>query len=102
MEKGFGFRFHPTDEELVTHYLSQKALDGDFSAQAIGEVDLNRVEPWDLLGKATFGKNEWDTKYPTGLRTIRATDACCWKATGKDKEIYREKILVGVELQNSM
>lgn len=43
-----GFRFHPTDEELVTHYLFQKVLNADFSARAIGEVDLNKCEPWDL------------------------------------------------------
>lgn len=48
MELPPGFRFHPTDEELVTHYLSPKVLDSSFSTKAIGEVDLNKVEPWDL------------------------------------------------------
>lgn len=43
-----GFRFHPTDEELITHYLSPKVIDSSFSATTIGEVDLNKVEPWDL------------------------------------------------------
>lgn len=43
-----GFRFHPTDEELITHYLSKKVLETNFSAKAIGEVDMNKVEPWDL------------------------------------------------------
>lgn len=43
-----GFRFHPTDEELITHYLSPKILDDGFRAQAIGEVDLNKWEPWEL------------------------------------------------------
>lgn len=43
-----GFRFHPTDEELITHYLSPKVLDANFSTVAIGEVDLNKCEPWDL------------------------------------------------------
>lgn len=48
MELPPGFRFHPTDEELITHYLSKKVLDSSFYARAIGEVDLNKVEPWDL------------------------------------------------------
>ncbi|KAI3830810.1 hypothetical protein MKW92_052235 [Papaver armeniacum] len=90
-----GFRFHPTDEELITHYLSHKVLDTNFNARAIGEVDLNKCEPWDLPWRAKLGEKEWyffcvrDRKYPTGLRTNRATEAGYWKATGKDKEIYR-------------
>lgn len=43
-----GFRFHPTDEELISHYLRPKVLNTLFSTLAIGEVDLNKVEPWDL------------------------------------------------------
>ncbi|XP_028763501.1 NAC domain-containing protein 100-like isoform X1 [Neltuma alba] len=98
-----GFRFHPTDEELITHYLFKKATFTNFSAIAIGEVDLNRSEPWDLPRKAKMGEKEWyffcvrDRKYPTGLRTNRATEAGYWKATGKDREIYRGKSLVGMK-----
>nr|QSD99901.1 NAC family transcription factor [Melilotus albus] len=98
-----GFRFHPTDEELISHYLYKKVIDTNFSARAIGEVDLNKSEPWDLPCKAKMGEKEWyffcvrDRKYPTGLRTNRATEAGYWKATGKDKEIYRGKTLVGMK-----
>ncbi|XP_022768651.1 NAC domain-containing protein 100-like [Durio zibethinus] len=98
-----GFRFHPTDEELISHYLYKKVLDINFSARAIGEVDLNKSEPWELHWKAKMGEKEWyffcvrDRKYPTGLRTNRATDSGYWKATGKDKEIYRGKSLVGMK-----
>ncbi|XP_020212218.1 NAC domain-containing protein 100 [Cajanus cajan] len=98
-----GFRFHPTDEELISHYLYRKVTDTKFSARAIGEVDLNRSEPWDLPYKAKMGEKEWyffcvrDRKYPTGLRTNRATEAGYWKATGKDKEIFRGKSLVGMK-----
>ncbi|KAE9601941.1 hypothetical protein Lal_00040907 [Lupinus albus] len=98
-----GFRFHPTDEELITQYLHKKVTDSKFTARAIGEVDLNRCEPWDLPWKAKMGEKEWyffcvrDRKYPTGLRTNRATEAGYWKATGKDKEIFKGKSLVGMK-----
>lgn len=99
-----GFRFHPTDEEIITHYLSPKVINPSFSARAIGEVDFNKCEPWDLPSKAKMGEKEWyfffkrDRKYPTGMRTNRATEAGYWKATGKDKEIYRGKgLLVGMK-----
>lgn len=91
-----GFRFHPTDEEIVTHYLTPKVVNRRFSACAIGEVDLNKCEPWDLPEKAKMGEKEWfffcqrDRKYPTGMRTNRATDSGYWKATGKDKEIHKK------------
>ncbi|CAH9143321.1 unnamed protein product [Cuscuta epithymum] len=92
-----GFRFHPTDEELITYYLLKKVVDASFSARAIAEVDLNKCEPWELPEKARMGEKEWyffslrDRKYPTGLRTNRATEAGYWKATGKDREIYSSK-----------
>uniref|UniRef100_A0A7N0V8U6 NAC domain-containing protein n=1 Tax=Kalanchoe fedtschenkoi TaxID=63787 RepID=A0A7N0V8U6_KALFE len=99
-----GFRFHPTDEELVSHYLAPKVSDSAFRCLAIGEADLNKCEPWDLPWRAKMGGDkEWyffslkDRKYPTGLRTNRATRSGYWKATGKDKEIYKMKALVGMK-----
>ncbi|GAB4849472.1 hypothetical protein Ancab_004266 [Ancistrocladus abbreviatus] len=100
-----GFRFHPTDEELITYYLLKKVLDSTFTGRAIAEVDLNKCEPWELPEKAKMGEKEWyffslrDRKYPTGLRTNRATEAGYWKATGKDREIYSSKTcsLVGMK-----
>ncbi|XP_020581721.1 protein CUP-SHAPED COTYLEDON 1-like [Phalaenopsis equestris] len=100
-----GFRFHPTDEELITHYLLKKLLDCNFTSRAIAEIDLNKCEPWELPAKAKMGEKEWyffslrDRKYPTGLRTNRATEAGYWKATGKDREIYssRSGFLVGMK-----
>ncbi|ERN12495.1 NAC domain-containing protein 92 isoform X1 [Amborella trichopoda] len=90
-----GFRFHPTDDELLSYYLTQKISDSSYVGRAIADVDLNKCEPWDLPGKAKMGEKEWyffslrDRKYPTGLRTNRATDSGYWKTTGKDKEVFR-------------
>ena len=45
MELPPGFRFHPTDEELITHYLARKAADPCFAPRAVGVADLNKCEP---------------------------------------------------------
>ncbi|KAJ6806506.1 NAC domain-containing protein 100-like [Iris pallida] len=100
-----GFRFHPTDEEIISQYLSKKVADQSFSAVAVGEADLNSCEPWDLPKKAKMGEKVWyfffqkGKKYPTGTRTNRATGTGYWKATGKDKEIRRgrARVLVGMK-----
>ncbi|TVU46857.1 hypothetical protein EJB05_06429 [Eragrostis curvula] len=99
-----GFRFHPSDEEIITFYLTQKVLDDNFTAIAIGETDINKSEPWELPYKAKMGETEWyfyhlkRRKYPTGLRAIRATEAGYWKATGKDREIHHDASSVPVLL----
>ncbi|KAI3767539.1 hypothetical protein L2E82_17737 [Cichorium intybus] len=89
-----GFRFHPTDEELLHFYLKKKISFEKFDMDVIREVDLNKIEPWDLQERCKIGsspENEWyffshkDKKYPTGSRTNRATNAGFWKATGRDK-----------------
>lgn len=89
-----GFRFHPTDEELVLHYLCRKAESHVFAIPVIAEIDLYKFDPWDLPGKAIFGEREWyffsprDRKYPNGARPNRAAASGYWKATGTDKPIH--------------
>ncbi|KAF9661152.1 hypothetical protein SADUNF_Sadunf19G0038000 [Salix dunnii] len=63
-----GFRFHPTDEEIITHYLTEKVMNSSFCASAIGEVDLNKCEPWDLPKKAKMGEKEWIFHKSTGIK----------------------------------
>lgn len=46
-----GFRFHPTDEELLHYYLKKKISFQKFDMDVIREVDLNKIEPWDLQGE---------------------------------------------------
>lgn len=45
-----GFRFHPTDEELVDYYLRKKVSSKKIDLDVIKDVDLYKIEPWDLQG----------------------------------------------------
>ncbi|XP_057475336.1 NAC domain-containing protein 7-like [Actinidia eriantha] len=100
-----GFRFHPTDEELVDYYLRRKVTCRRMEIDVIKDVDLYKIEPWDLQELCRIGtedQNDWyffshkDKKYPTGTRTNRATAAGFWKATGRDKAIYSKHDLIGM------
>jgi len=45
-----GFRFYPTDEELLVQYLCRKVAGHHFSLPIIAEVDLYKFDPWVLPG----------------------------------------------------
>ena len=46
-----GFRFYPTDEELVDNHLKLKILGMESPVDIIPEVDICKWEPWELPGK---------------------------------------------------
>jgi len=56
-----GFRFHPTDEELVSYYLKRKINGRKIELEIIPEVDLYKCEPWDLPGKYNIYNNTHKT-----------------------------------------
>ncbi|KAF6167703.1 hypothetical protein GIB67_017198 [Kingdonia uniflora] len=100
-----GFRFHPTDEELVGYYLKRKICGKPFRFDAISEIDIYRSEPWDLPGYSKLKSRdlEWyffsalDKKYGNGWRTNRATNEGYWKTTGKDRTVRRGDRCVGMK-----
>ena len=47
-----GFRFKPTDEELVNHFLRRKIRGEDSFVDYIPVIDLLKHEPWDVPGMA--------------------------------------------------
>ncbi|KAI4338416.1 hypothetical protein MLD38_023480 [Melastoma candidum] len=98
-----GFRFHPTDEELVDYYLKRQVDGLGFELEVIPVIDLYKFDPWELPEKSFLPKRdmEWfffcprDRKYPNGSRTNRATYSGYWKATGKDREIVCKSSVTG-------
>ncbi|KAF5184613.1 Fez-like protein [Thalictrum thalictroides] len=89
-----GFRFHPTDEELVGFYLKRKIQHRSLPIELIKQLDIYKYDPWDLPKLATTGEKEWyfycprDRKYRNSARPNRVTGAGFWKATGTDRPIY--------------
>lgn len=90
-----GFRFHPTDEELVSFYLRRKLEDKPISIQLIMQIDIYKYDPWDLpKASSTGGEKEGyfyckrGRKYRNSIRPNRVTGSGFWKATGIDKPVY--------------
>lgn len=54
-----GFRFHPTDEELVDYYLRKKVASKRIDLDVIKDVDLYKIEPWDLQGSNSI-RTKWE------------------------------------------
>lgn len=101
-----GFRFHPTEEELLEFYLKQHVSSNKKQQQLrapfdiIPTVHLYRHDPWDLPGLAAIAsEREWYFFVPrdgggarkhaagNGGRPSRTTDRGFWKATGSDRAV---------------
>jgi len=55
-----GFRFYPSDEELVCHYLYKKVANERAAQGTLVEVDLHAREPWELPGEHTASPGHLD------------------------------------------
>ncbi|XP_058769235.1 protein FEZ-like [Vicia villosa] len=103
-----GFRFHPTDEELVGFYLKRKVQQRPLSIELIKQLDIYKYDPWDLPKFASTGEKEWyfycprDRKYRNSARPNRVTGAGFWKATGTDRPIYSSEGSKCIGLKKSL
>ncbi|KAL8505129.1 hypothetical protein ACS0TY_016367 [Phlomoides rotata] len=94
-----GFRFYPTEEELVSFYLYNKlnstAIDLDL---VIPVVDIYDYNPWDLPqfagelcpldGEQWFFFSRRQEREARGGRPNRLTMEGYWKATGSPGDVY--------------
>ncbi|CAH8333393.1 unnamed protein product [Eruca vesicaria subsp. sativa] len=99
-----GFKFSPTDVELISYYLKRK-MDGlERSVEVIPETDIYNFEPWDLPDKSIVkSDSEWfffcarGKKYPHGSQNRRTTKKGYWKATGKERDVKSSSQVVGTK-----
>ncbi|CAL9223263.1 unnamed protein product [Arabidopsis halleri] len=88
-----GFRFHPTEEELLDFYLKNMVYGKRSSVEVIGFLNIYRHDPSDLPGLSRIGEREWyffvprERKHGNGGRPSRTTEKGYWKATGSDRKI---------------
>ncbi|KAI4296316.1 hypothetical protein L6164_036284 [Bauhinia variegata] len=80
-----GFRFYPSDEELIVHFLHRKAALLPCHPDVIPDLELYPYDPWELDGKALAEGNQW---YYYSRRTQnRVTGNGYWKAMGIEEAV---------------
>ncbi|KAK6925602.1 NAC domain [Dillenia turbinata] len=95
-----GYRFKPTESELITHYLKRKVFHLPLPRNKIISEDIYKWMPNQLLEhyKHVWPENEGyfftprERKYPNGQRPNRRAIEGFWKATGADRVITCEDI----------
>ncbi|XP_061346527.1 NAC domain-containing protein 104-like [Gastrolobium bilobum] len=80
-----GFRFYPTDEELVVHFLHRKASLLPCHPDVIPDLDLYPYDPWELHGRALAEGKQW---YYYSRRTQnRVTGNGYWMPMGMEEPV---------------
>ncbi|XP_056159380.1 NAC domain-containing protein 62-like [Syzygium oleosum] len=91
-----GYRFHPTDEEFVEHYLTNRVLGIVERPCIIPDVDICRWDPWELPqkfhGESIIPPDDkvqewWFFCLQTSQQAKRSTPSGYWKKTGPDRNV---------------
>lgn len=79
-----GWRFNPTDNELVMFYLKNKVLGITMGPPMIAEVDIYQFEPWVLPSMSALQTNdqEWYFLCNRAGRCTRNAKGGTWRMTG--------------------
>ncbi|GAV57306.1 NAM domain-containing protein [Cephalotus follicularis] len=99
-----GYRFRPSDKELIVHYLKNKIEGAPLPPNRIHVIDLSLYSPQVLTErfKLLLGREtEWyfltrrKTRYRNGKRPDRRVGNGYWKSTGIDKDIKNGNQRIG-------
>ena len=69
-----GFRFHPTDEELVRFYLKRKIQQKSLPIELIRQLDIYKFDPWDLPSKLLYIPCQ--LSFASVRRPVKSCEAC--------------------------
>ncbi|GLJ49077.1 hypothetical protein SUGI_1035270 [Cryptomeria japonica] len=86
-----GYRFRPTEEELLDYYLKKRIASERIDMDLIRDIDLYKIEPWDLQEIYGEESREWyvfNKNNKKGGRINRCTAGGRWRDTGHEKEIH--------------
>ncbi|KAF3442544.1 hypothetical protein FNV43_RR16460 [Rhamnella rubrinervis] len=100
-----GFKFVPTDAELIAHYLMTKIKNRPVPIGSIRDVNLYDYSPLQLAETHKFIGEEMmffftsrERKYPNGNHPKRSTGNGYWKAWGKNKPIVEGGRTIGFKM----
>ncbi|WZZ45820.1 hypothetical protein YC2023_042079 [Brassica napus] len=93
-----GFRFHPTDEEIIGYYLRAKNMDGNTTHvnEFINTVDIYSLDPWELPSQSSSIRKDYvwyffgrkDNKYVHTKRKVKTTNITEEPLFSKKKDKY--------------
>ncbi|KAL0684940.1 hypothetical protein Bca4012_051788 [Brassica carinata] len=76
-----GFRFHPTDEELIDYYLKRKVEGLEIELEVIPVIDLYKFDRWELPGDRTTWLMQYrlrdDESSSQGSQTYKGAYVLC-------------------------
>ncbi|PIN05939.1 hypothetical protein CDL12_21517 [Handroanthus impetiginosus] len=96
-----GYRFAPTDLEVIRDYLMKKIKNEPLPAPLVHDVNLYQYNPETLVESYPEHIYGWyfftprERKYKNGSRPNRAAGTGYWKASGKEEPILAGRSVIG-------
>ncbi|GMH06874.1 hypothetical protein Nepgr_008714 [Nepenthes gracilis] len=99
MKLPIGFRFRPTDEELLVHYLKRRALSLSLPASVIPDFNVFLSDPWVLPGDVREKRYFFCKRKRS---KVMPTVSGFWKVLGKGKQIMASGSNQVLGIRNSL